>query len=101
MSSTSTSTGNGFDVVVGGGGTLSVPAAELARHGVAPGAHLRVVPASDAPEREGSRPAPRRKLRGLLVGKIPAEDILTWEDFEATHRANVAAAERRYGVLDA
>ena len=35
-------TSAGFDVVVGGDGTRSVPAAELARHGVAPGAHLRV-----------------------------------------------------------
>ena len=77
---------------------------QTGRRSVVPGAITPGTPgrpAPDAPEREGSRPAARRKLRGLLVGKIPAEDILTWEDFEATHRANVAAAERRYGVLDA
>jgi len=96
-----TSAGDGFEVVVGGDGSLTVPAAEMARYGVAPGAHLRVVPEPDPPEHEKFQPAARTKLRGLLVGRIPAEDILTWEDFEAAHQANVAAAERRYGVLDA
>ena len=71
----STSAGDGFDVVVGGAGTLRVSAAELARPGVAPGAHLRVVPEPGPAARAGARPAARPKLRGRLVGKIPAEDI--------------------------
>jgi hypothetical protein len=74
-----TSRDDGFDVVVGGDGTLRVSAAELARHGVTPGSHLRIVPESDP----RSRPPARTKLHGLLVGKIPVEEILSWEDFEA------------------
>jgi len=61
--------GDGFDVVVAGAGT------ELARPGVAPGAHLRVVPEPGPAARAGARPAARPRLRGRLVGKIPAEDI--------------------------
>ncbi|MGH3865208.1 MAG: hypothetical protein ACRDQ4_03555 [Pseudonocardiaceae bacterium] len=33
----------GFEVVVGTDGALTVPADDLARHGVHPGAHLRLV----------------------------------------------------------
>lgn len=42
--STTAGPNDGFEVVVGSDGTLSVPADELARHGVRPGAHLRLVP---------------------------------------------------------
>jgi hypothetical protein len=35
---------DGFDVVVSADGTLTVPAAELARRGVHPGASVRLVP---------------------------------------------------------
>jgi hypothetical protein len=45
--STTASSDDGFDVVVGSDGTLSVPAHELARHGVRPGALLRLVPAAE------------------------------------------------------
>lgn len=44
-----TSPDGGFEVVVGSDGALSVPAAELARHGVRPGAHLRVVAEAEQP----------------------------------------------------
>jgi hypothetical protein len=50
-------------------------AAELARPGVAPGAHLRVVSEPGPAAHAGARPAARPRLRGRLVGKIPAEDI--------------------------
>lgn len=36
---------DGFDVIVSDDGSLTVPAAELARRGVRPGAHVRLVPA--------------------------------------------------------
>src|SRR5664280_3502118 len=52
--------GDGFDVVVGGAGTLRVSAAELARPGVAPGAHLRVV----------SEPGPAARA-GVSAGDLP------------------------------
>src|SRR5664280_2649953 len=58
----STSAGDGFDVVVGGAGTLRVSAAELARSGVAPGAHLpRTGPG-------GARELARRLARGSAAG---------------------------------
>jgi hypothetical protein len=59
----------GFEVVVGSDGTLSVPAEELARHGVHPGAHLRVVP-------EGAPvPPKRRSARGILADAVPPEAV--------------------------
>ena len=53
----------------------AVPPPKLARPGVDPGAHLRVVPEPGPAVRAGARPAARPRLRGRLVGKIPAEDI--------------------------
>ena len=69
--------------------------ADLRRHGVRPGQrlHLSVVPEDTG----GARPK-RRSLRGLLVGQIPADELLTAEDFEAVHQENVEAANRRYGA---
>jgi hypothetical protein len=48
----------------------SIPADQLARLGVAPGAHLRVVEA--IPARSG----------GSFAGSLPDFPDLTWEDFE-------------------
>jgi hypothetical protein len=65
--STTAGPGDGFEVVVGSDGTLSVPADELARHGVPPGAHLRVVPEHDPPE--------RKFMMGALEGTLPPEAV--------------------------
>jgi hypothetical protein len=68
MSTTPVSSGDGFEVVVGSDGVLTVPAAELARHGVRPGAHLRLVPEE--------RPAGERKrMAGALAGSVPPEAV--------------------------
>jgi hypothetical protein len=61
--STPAGPGDGFDVVVSDDGTLTVPAAELARHGVRPGTHVRLVPAQRSP-----RP---RRLAGALADTVP------------------------------
>lgn len=58
----------GHELVVAADG--SIPADQLARLGVAPGAHLRVVQAAPA----GSAPT--------LAGSLPGFPDLTWEDFE-------------------
>ncbi|MGE5763895.1 MAG: hypothetical protein ACM3ZF_08505 [Mycobacterium leprae] len=42
-------------------------------------------------------PPPHRSVRGLGVGRVAPEDVLTWEDFEAAHEANVRTAEIKYG----
>lgn len=67
MSTAPASRGDGLEVVVGSDGTLMVPAAELARHGVRPGAHLRLVV-------EEQEPSPKRKsVMGALADKFPPE----------------------------
>ena len=67
MSTAPASRGDGLQVVVGSDGTLMVPAAELARHGVRPGAHLRLVV-------EEQEPSPKRKsVMGALADKFPPE----------------------------
>lgn len=83
-------TPEGFEFVVAQDG--SIPAEQLARRGLRPGDHLALV-------RERQRRRPRTRVRGMLVGKARPEEAITWEDFEAVHRANVDAAERRYGTL--
>lgn len=71
-----------FELVVGPDG--AIPATELARHGVRPGAHLRVARSSSE-----KRP-PFRSAAGILAGVLPE---LTMADFnEASERA-VADAE--------
>lgn len=68
--------------------------AELARHGARPGQRVRVAVVSDS-----AHPKPK-SVGGLLEGRIPQGELLSREDFEATHRGNVQAAERRFGVFD-
>lgn len=85
-----------LEVVVADDGSLAaVSADELARLGARPGEHLQLVRTAEVPPRK------RKSLRGALVGKIPEEDLLTEEDFEATHQANVKTAKRKYGSLEA
>ena len=52
----------------------SIPAAQLKRLGVRPGAHLRVVE------------TPAVRLGGSFVGSLPDFPELTWEDFERASR---------------
>src|SRR5512144_160803 len=56
------------------------------------GDHLRLV-RDEAP----AAPPPHRSVRGLGVSRVAPEDVLTWEDFEAAHEANVRTAEIKYG----
>ena len=61
----------GFEVVVGADGGIAPE--ELARHGVRPGAHLRIVAEVERP--------PIRPAYGALRGSE-----VSWEDFEAASR---------------
>jgi hypothetical protein len=61
----------------------SIPADQLARLGVAPGTHLRVVE------------TPASRLGGSFAGSLPNFPDLTWEDFERASqlaREDVASA---------
>ena len=76
-----------LDLVVGADGSGVIDAAQLARWGVKPGAHLRVVPAAST--------ARRRSLRGVLAnasGSAPS-----WEDFEAASSVAAQESAARYG----
>jgi hypothetical protein len=55
--------GESFEVVVDADGALHVPADELARHGVCPGAHLRLV-------RQMQPQKQHRRAHGALVGVV-------------------------------
>jgi hypothetical protein len=68
--------------------------AELRRHGAEPGQRIRVVLVKDDGDIK------RKSVRGVLVGKVPKDELLTRDDFEAAHEANIEAAERRYGAVD-
>lgn len=81
-----------YDITVAPDGSITVSADQVARMGLHPGEHLRLV------RGEGAEPQPaRRSVRGLGIGQVAAEDVLTWEDFEAVHEANVQAVETKYG----
>lgn len=80
----------GFEVIIGTDGALTVPAVELARHGMHPGAHLRLV-------QEPQAPAPRRSLRGTLAGVIDTEALDAFSDaLDDSKAARTAATERRW-----
>ena len=79
-----------LDLVVGADGSGVVDATQLARWGVEPGTHLRVVPVTPA-----APTARRRSLRGALSrasGSAPS-----WEDFEAASSAAAQQSAARYG----
>jgi hypothetical protein len=86
------STSQPHDITVGPDGSISVPADAVARMGLRPGEHLRLV--RDEEPKHQSR---RRSVRGLGVGQVAPEDVLTWEDFEATHEANARTIKIKYG----
>ena len=79
-----------LDLVVGADGSGVVDAAQLARWGLKPGTHLRVVPVTPA-----APTARRRFLRGVLAnasGPAPS-----WEDFEAASSAAAQESAARHG----
>ena len=86
--STTPETADSFEVVVSSDGSLMVPAAELARHGVRPGAHLRLVKPEVAGRRGG-------RSAGKLAGLVPDETIEAWsqalDDDRAERRSALGA----------
>jgi hypothetical protein len=76
-----------LDLVVGADGSGVIDAAQLARWGVEPGAHRRVVPAAST--------ARRRSLRSALAN-APGPTS-SWEDFEAASSAAAQEAAARHG----
>ena len=77
-----------LDLVIGADGSGVVHAAQLARLGVEPGAHLSVVPVG--PARAAER---RRSVRGALAGSGP---VPSPEDFEAASSAASRDSVDRY-----
>jgi hypothetical protein len=53
------------------------------------------LPGHAAPVRRG-----RRKVRGILVGKIDPDDLLTEQDFDDARKARIDAVERRFGSTE-
>ena len=79
-------------VNVDGSLDLHLAADEVAtRLGARPGEHLRLVRS----EETDSTVRRRKSVRGIGVGKVAPEDVLTWEDFERTSQDNVEALDRR------
>jgi hypothetical protein len=90
VSTSAAPNGEGFEVVVGTDGALRVPAEELARHGVRPGAHLRLV-------HQPQPPAQRRRARGALAGVVNAAALDALEAaLEEAKTERIAALERRW-----
>ena len=67
------SVANEIEVVVGSDGSLTVPADKLARHGVGPGAHLRLVAASDGGRGHRSR-------KGALESIATPDAVQAWSE---------------------
>jgi hypothetical protein len=76
---------DGLDVVVNADGGVTITPAELARLGLRPGAHLRLVPDEPTPKRHQGRSA------GKLAHLVPASVIEEWsralDDDRAERRA--------------
>lgn len=83
--STTPETADSFEVVVSSDGSLTVPAAELTRHGVRPGAHLRLVKPEVAVLRRG-------RSAGKLAGLVPDEVVEAWSQALDDDRAERRSA---------
>ena len=91
------STSDPYEVAVNIDGSLDVHLAAdevAARLGARPGEHLRLIRS----EEQGPVARRRKSVRGIGVGEVAPEDVLTWEDFEKTSQANVEALNRRLGT---
>ena len=84
------SVANEIEVVVDSDGSLTVPADELARHGVGPGAHLRLV----ATGADGST---RRSMRGALASITTPDAVRAWSEALDDDRAE---RRNRLGLVD-
>jgi hypothetical protein len=90
------STSDPYEVAVNIDGSLDLHLAAdevAARLGARPGEHLRLI--------RSKEPGPLHKhksVRGIGVGKVAPDDVLTWEDFEKTSQTNVEALDRRLGT---
>ncbi|MCA1604294.1 MAG: hypothetical protein LC775_02150 [Acidobacteria bacterium] len=90
MSTSAAPDGEGFEVVVDPDGALRVPAEELARYGVRPGAHLRLVHEPQPRER-------RRRVRGALSDIVDAAALDALEAaLDEAKAERLAAVERRW-----
>jgi hypothetical protein len=85
--STTPETADSFEVVVSSDGSLMVPAAELARHGVRPGAHLRLV----KPEVAGRGGRSAGKLAGLVSDEVIEAWSQALDDDRAERRSALGA----------
>lgn len=84
-----------LDVVVANDGSVpSVSSADVARLGARPGEHLRLVRSGDGPHGR------RRRVRGILVGKVNPDEVISDDDFAEAKRARIQAAEHRYGSIE-
>jgi hypothetical protein len=80
----------GLEVVVGTDDALRVPADELRRHGVRPGAHLRLI-------HQLQPPARRRRARSALAGVVNAAALDALEAvLDEAKAERIAAMERRW-----
>ena len=84
------SVANEIEVVVGSDGSLTVPADKLARYGVGPGAHLRLVATGDGTSR-------RRSARGALASIATPDAIQAWSQALDDDRAE---RRSRLGPID-
>lgn len=83
------------DVVVADDGSVPpVSSAEVARLGARPGEHLRLVRAEGLGRGHG-----RKRVRGVLVGRVDEGELITEQDFAEAKRQRVETADRRYGPL--
>jgi len=65
--------------------------AEFRRHGVTPGRRVRVALVADTPK--------RRSARGFWPPRWPPAEVLTQDDFDAAHQADMEAAAAKYGSV--
>ena len=75
---------DGLDVVVDADGGVRIPATELARHGIRPGAHLCVV----LEQREAPH---RRSARGLFADRVRPGDMDEFVEVMAQAKAERVA----------
>ena len=81
-------------VVVDEDGGVTVSPSVVAQLGARPGEHLQLV------RGKPGRQSRRRKVGGILEGKISAADHITDEDFAAAKAERIDAVERRFGALE-
>jgi hypothetical protein len=85
------------DVVVADDGSVSpVSPAEVARLGAGPGEHLRLARADGHRSARG-----RRRVRGVLVGRVGEGELTTDQDFAEAKRERLDLRAARSGIAAA